>query len=144
MRSSRSSSPSSERLRAAAGGTRRACPGTARWSPQLRARAVLILETDGEKVLGPRFVRLLEEIDAQGSVHRAARRLGLGYRHAIAWIRRAETALRRPLVERHVGGVAGGGSSLTVAALLLVRSYRRVGRALDRVVARAKAEILRA
>lgn len=118
------------------------CPGTARWSARLRARAVLILEAEGEKVLGPRFVRLLEEIEARGSVHRAARRLGLGYRHAIAWIRRAETVLRRPLVERHAGGVAGGGSHLTLGALLLVRSYRRVGRALDRVVARAKTEIL--
>jgi molybdate transport system regulatory protein len=103
---------------------------------------VLILEAEGEKVLGPRFVRLLEQIDAHGSVQRAARRLGLGYRHAIAWIKRSERALRRPLVERHAGGVAGGGSRLTAQAVLLVRSYRRFGRALDRVVARARREIL--
>ena len=121
---------------------RRVCPGVERWSARLRARAVLILEAEGEKVLGPRFVRLLEEIEARGSVLRAARRLGLGYRHAIAWIQRAETVLRRPLVERHAGGVAGGGSCITHDAAALVRSYRRVGRALDRIVARARTEIL--
>lgn len=103
---------------------------------------MLILEAEGEKVLGPRFVRLLEEIEARGSVLGAARRLGLGYRHAIAWIQRAETVLRRPLVERHVGGVAGGGSRLTHDAEVLVRSYRRVGRALDRIVSRARTEFL--
>ncbi len=113
-----------------------------RWSTGLRARAVLILESEGEKVLGPRFVRLLEEIEARGSVLRAARRLGIGYRHAIAWIQRAEVVLRRPLVERQAGGAMGGGSRLTEEGLALVRSYRRVGRALDRVVARARTEIL--
>jgi len=105
---------------------------------------VLILESEGEKVLGPRFVRLLEEIEARGSVLRAARRLGIGYRHAIAWIQRAETVLRRPLVERRAGGMAGGGSTLTGEARALVHSYRRVGRALDRIVARARTEILAA
>ena len=105
---------------------------------------MLILEADGEKVLGPRFVRLLEEIEGRGSVLGAARRLGIGYRHAIAWIKRAETVLRRPLVERRAGGMGGGGSKLTGEALALVHSYRRVGRALDRIVARARTEILAA
>jgi len=114
----------------------------ARWSAGLRARAVLILEAEGEKVLGPRFVRLLEEIESRGSVLRAARRLSIGYRHAIAWIQRAEAVLRRPLVERQAGGATGGGSRLTGEGLALVRSYRRVGRALDRIVARARTEIL--
>ena len=103
---------------------------------------MLILEAEGEKVLGPRFVRLLEEIETRGSVLRAARRLGIGYRHAIAWIQRAESELRRPLVERRAGGMAGGGSKLTGEARALVHSYRRVGRALDRVVARARTAIL--
>lgn len=67
----------------------------------------------------------------------------LGYRHAITWIRHAESVLRRPLVVRHAGGTAGGGSGLTADAVALVRSYRRVSRAIDRVVRRAETEILR-
>jgi molybdate transport system regulatory protein len=103
---------------------------------------VLIVDVGGAKVLGPRFVRLLEEIRARGSVRRAALSLGVGYRHAIDWIRRAETLLDRPLVIRRTGGVAGGGSGLTPDGIALVRTYRRLSGALGKIVARAEAEIL--
>lgn len=108
----------------------------------MRARAVLIVALDGEKVLGPRFVRLLEEIDRAGSVRQAALALGLGYRHAIAWIHRAEAVLDRSLVERRAGGVAGGGSGLTHEGVLLIHTYHRVSRVLGKVVARAERDIL--
>jgi molybdate transport system regulatory protein len=103
---------------------------------------VLIVDAGGVKVLGPRFIRLLEEIRLRGSVRRAAQALGMGYRHAIAWIQRAEAVLDRPLVMRRTGGVAGGGSGLTDDGVRLVQSYRRVNRALGRIVSRAASEIL--
>lgn len=108
----------------------------------MRARAALIVDHDGGKVLGPRFVRLLEEVDAQGSVSRATATVGLGYRHAIRWIRHAESVLGHRLVVRRAGGVAGGGSGLTADGVALVRAYRRVSHAIDEVVCRAEAEIL--
>lgn len=135
MNSTSRSSRTSER------GSRR-CPGTAEWRGGLRARAVLIVSYEGEKVLGPRFIRLLEEIRHRGSVRAAAASLGIGYRHAIAWIQRGETVLQRPLVERHAGGSSGGGAGLTPEAVRLIQAYRRAGRALGRVVARAEAEML--
>ncbi|MGQ0714849.1 MAG: hypothetical protein ACT4PJ_14145 [Gemmatimonadaceae bacterium] len=94
-------------------------------------------------MLGPRFVRLLEEIATQGSVRRATATVGLGYRHAITWIRRAELVLGYALVMRRAGGTAGGGSGLTEEGAALVRSYRRVGREIDRIVRRAETAILR-
>jgi molybdate transport system regulatory protein len=108
----------------------------------MRARAALIVDHAEGKVLGPRFVRLLEEIRTQGSVSRATRAVGVGYRHALKWIRRAEKLLQRPLVVRRAGGAAGGGSGLTAEGLRLVRSYRRVRRVIDRLVQRAEAELL--
>ncbi|HEX5437000.1 MAG TPA: hypothetical protein VFW98_07570 [Gemmatimonadaceae bacterium] len=149
----RKSSPSSEPP-AVAGGAgesdqpaasrprRRTCPGAARWRGDLRARAVLIVDSNGETVLGPRFIRLLEEIDRAGSVRQAALHLGLGYRHALAWIGRAEQVLGRALVVRQAGGVAGGGSGLTAQGADLIRRYRRVASVLGRVVERAEHEIL--
>src|SRR5690242_2669254 len=113
MSSSPKSSGTSEHASARRPRRRRACPGSAVWRHRARARAVLIVTVDGEKVLGPRFIRLLEEIRTQGSVRRAAFSLGIGYRHAIDWIRRAEALVERPLVIRRAGGVAGGGSGLT-------------------------------
>jgi molybdate transport repressor ModE-like protein len=140
--SSRSAKHSSEAAADHPPGRRRRCPGSAGWGDRLRARAVLIVDQDGEKVLGPRFVRLLEEIDAQGSVRRAALALGLGYRHAVAWIVRAEAAFDRPLVVRRSGGPAGGGSELTQEGMRLVRSYRRVSKTLSRIAQQAREEIL--
>lgn len=108
----------------------------------MHARAALIVDHEGGKVVGPRFVRLLEEIDAQGSVSRATTTLRLGYRHAIRWIRHAESVLGRSLVVRRSGGAAGGGSGLTVDGVALVRAYRRVSHAIDELVCRAETEIL--
>lgn len=157
MSSWRKSSPSTSRTSHQASGVRRgsgdapaaprrsgrrSCKGAVQWRDRLRARAVFIVDLDGEKVLGPRFIRLLEEIGREGSVRQAALRLGLGYRHAIAWIRRAESVLDRSLVMRQAGGVAGGGSGLTHDAVLLIHSYHRVSRALGKVVERAERDIL--
>ena len=120
--------------------------GACRWSAtpraDLRARAVLVVVRSGEKVIGPRFIRLLEEIRARGSVRQAALELGIGYRHAIAWIRRAEQALERPLVVRHAGGSTGGGSTVTPEGIALIRAYGRISSAIGKVVARVEREIL--
>jgi molybdate transport system regulatory protein len=108
----------------------------------MHARAALIVDHPDGKVLGPRFVRLLEAIEARGSLNQATATVGLGYRHAIKWIRHAESVLGCTLVVRRAGGAAGGGSGLTHEGLRLVRSYHRVTRAIDRIVRRAEAEIL--
>jgi molybdate transport system regulatory protein len=107
----------------------------------VRTRAALVVDADGAKIIAPRFIRLLEEIRVQGSVRQAAKALGLGHRHAIAWIQRAEATLARPLVVRRTGGSAGGGSGLTLDGVRLVQSYRRLSRALERIVIRAEREI---
>ena len=118
------------------------CPGSAMWRGGMRARAVLIVDRDGHKVLGPRFVRLLAEIHSRGSVSQATLAVGLGYRHALSWIRRAESVLGRPLVIRRAGGLSGGGSGVTVEGLKLIRSYHQVSASLERIVRRADHEIL--
>lgn len=135
MKSTSSWSPTSER-------GARPCRNSIRWRGGARARAVLIVVRDGDKIIGPRFIQMLEEIDARGSIRSAAASLGIGYRHALAWIRRAEDLVGQALVERHAGGPAGGGASLTEKAQRLTRAYRRVNASIYRVVERAEREIL--
>ena len=118
------------------------CPGSVAWRGGMYARAVLIVDHDGRKVLGPRLVRLLAEIHARGSVRQATLAVGLGYRHALSWIRRAESVLERPLVIRRAGGAAGGGSGITSEGLKLIRSYGEVNASLERVIQRAGPAIL--
>lgn len=135
MKSTSSSSPASER-------GARPCRNSIRWRSGARARAVLIVVRDGDKIIGPRFIQMLEEIDARGSIRAAALSLGIGYRHALAWIRRAEVLVGQPLVERHAGGPAGGGARLTEKARRVARAYRRVNSSIYRLVERAEHEIL--
>ena len=120
----------------------RGCSWSVTARNDLRARAVLVVIQRGEKVIGPRFIRLLEEIRAQGSVRQAAMELGIGYRHAIAWIRRAEQALDRPLVARRAGGAAGGGSVLTAEGIALIQAYDRISKAIGKVVERVGRDIV--
>ena len=120
----------------------RLCRNAVRWRGGARARAVLIVVHGGDKVIGPRFIQLLEEIHARGSIRAAASSLGIGYRHALAWITRAESLVGQALVERHAGGSTGGGASLTERALRVARAYRRVNASIHRLVERAEREIL--
>lgn len=112
------------------------------WGERVTARACLFVALDGEKVIGPRFIRLLREITAQGSVRGAARRLNVGHRHAIAWVQQAESLLRRPLVQRHAGGAHGGGATLTSGGETLVQAYLTVEADIKRRLTAARAEIL--
>ncbi|HEX6534708.1 MAG TPA: LysR family transcriptional regulator [Gemmatimonadaceae bacterium] len=90
---------------------------------RVHARAVLLLTENGDKVIGPRFIRLLRLIDEHGSLRAAARELGLGYRHAIAWLQRAEALLEHTLVARRAGGPAGGGAALTTRGRAVIDAY---------------------
>ena len=135
MKSTSSSSPTSER-------GSRGCRSGIRWRGGVRAHAVLIVLRDGEKVIGPRFIGLLDEIQACGSIRAAASGLGIGYRHALDWITRAESLIGQPLVERHAGGASGGGARLTRRAIRMSRAYRRINSSITHLVERAEREIL--
>jgi molybdate transport system regulatory protein len=79
----------------------------------LTLRANLWLEQDGHVVLSPWRVRLLEAIQATGSISAAARRMGVQYRCAWDKLDEMEAGLGVALVERQVGGPGGGGARLT-------------------------------
>jgi molybdate transport system regulatory protein len=79
----------------------------------LRLRANLWLERDGQVVLSPWRVRLLQAIQSTGSISAAARRMGVDYRCAWDKLNEMESGLGAALVERHVGGPDGGGARLT-------------------------------
>lgn len=79
----------------------------------LTLRANLWLERDGQVVLSPWRVRLLQAVQSTGSISAAARRVGVQYRCAWDKLNEMESGLGVALVERHVGGPGGGGARLT-------------------------------
>lgn len=68
-------------------------------------------ESDG--MFGDGKWRLLKTIEEEGSIRKAAEKLGRGYRKAWGDINRTEQAIGRKLVKKTRGGPAGGTTELT-------------------------------
>ncbi|CAN5847602.1 LysR family transcriptional regulator [soil metagenome] len=90
----------------------------------LRPRVKAWLVAGDEFLMGPRYVRLLEEIDRRGSIREACSRIGLSYRTCLNRIRQMERVLGAPVILTTRGGPAGGGSELTAEARRIIRLYR--------------------
>lgn len=83
------------------------------------------LERDGDIILGDGLNSLLGGVAREGSISRAASSMGLSYREAWGRVKSAEKRLGFRLLNKRVGGVAGGGTSLTTEAVWLLERYRR-------------------
>lgn len=75
------------------------------------------------KAFGEGPYRLLRGVAETGSLHQAAGRLRMSYRKAWSMLNHIEERLGFPLLERKVGGTAGGGSTITPAGKELMRHY---------------------
>lgn len=67
---------------------------------------------------------LLERVGRLESLNKAANELNMSYSKAWSIIKKAENVLGYKLLERHIGGVDGGGSYLTPKAEVLIKAYR--------------------
>jgi molybdate transport system regulatory protein len=91
----------------------------------------LWIERNERVVLSGWRVRLLEAVEATGSISAAAERLGVQYRLAWARLEEMEEGLGLRLVERHVGGAHGGGASLTATGHELIERFNAFAAAVD-------------
>lgn len=98
----------------------------------LQPRMKAWLVAGDEFLMGPRYVRLLEEIDRRGSIREACSRIGLSYRTCLNRIRQMERVLGAPVIHTTRGGASGGGSELTAEARDLIRLYREWRTQLER------------
>ena len=74
---------------------------------------ITILDDNNEKFFGEGPARLLNGIEAHGSLRAAAISMDMAYTKALKLIRNAENALGFMLIHRSTGGKGGGGSWLT-------------------------------
>ncbi|HVA45929.1 MAG TPA: molybdate ABC transporter substrate-binding protein [Pirellulales bacterium] len=89
------------------------------WSIRLR----IWVERNGEALLGPGRLELLEAIDRCQSISGAARQVGISYRHAWLLVQGINRAAGKPLVTSAVGGQRGGGARLTELGKHAVASF---------------------
>lgn len=106
------------------------------------------LSWNGDFLLGPRYIRLLEGVERTGTIREACRATGLSYRTCLERLKRMERTLGMPVVTTQRGGSGRGGAALTPIARELVRVYRLwredVERASQRAFARAARRVARA
>jgi molybdate transport system regulatory protein len=103
-------------------------------STQLTPRYNLWIEADGRVVLSTWRVHLLEAVDQAGSISGAAEKMGVQYRLAWNRLEEMENGLGVRLVERHVGGVHGGGATLTEAGREYIERFARLAEEIDAIV----------
>ncbi len=94
-------------------------PGVGRIEPGYR----IWLHVDGARAFGPGMHELLGHVADTGSLHQAAKLMGMSYTKAWHLLRQTEEHLGWQLVERQVGGVSGGGSTLTAMGRDLVDRF---------------------
>jgi molybdate transport system regulatory protein len=104
--------------------------------PPMSVRSKIWIERGGDVVLSEWRVELLEAIDANGSLSRAAEALDVPYRTAWERVKATEAELGVRLLESESGGADGGGSRLTPEARDLCRRFRRVSSGIQEVVSR--------
>lgn len=88
------------------------------------------LDSDG-KAFGEGPFQLLRGVDRTGSLHQAAIEMKMSYRKAWLMLRAMEKRLGFSLLNRRVGGVAGGGSDLTDEARDFMVKYESFHREIE-------------
>lgn len=89
------------------------------------------LELGGEFMVGDGGLHLLGGIVQHGSLAQAVREIGWSYRHAWGYLRRAESALRTPIVRNRPGRGAARGMELTETGHLLLERLRALRARID-------------
>ncbi|MDI6600249.1 MAG: LysR family transcriptional regulator [Thermoanaerobacteraceae bacterium] len=89
----------------------------------MEVRCRLWIEEDGKYIMGDGLYELLTTIDKVGSINKAAEKLSMSYRQAWGKIKQSEGYLGKKLVDTHIGGERGGGTTLTREAKDILKKY---------------------
>lgn len=84
---------------------------------------LLSLHREGRLFVNPKRIRLLEQIQQQGSISQGARAAGISYKSAWDAVREMNELAGQPVVESEAGGKGGGGARLTPYGGRLLKIY---------------------
>lgn len=79
--------------------------------------------SDNEKFLGKGRVDLLERIQQNGSIAKAAAEMKMSYRQAWQMVKEMNERANETLVEKKLGGKGGGGAKLTKAGEKIIETF---------------------
>jgi molybdate transport repressor ModE-like protein len=87
---------------------------------------IWIENDDHELLFGKGKTELIELIEQEGSIAKAAEKIGMNYKKAWTHIKILQKNIAAELVLPQKGGTGSGGTALTPTALQLARNYRRL------------------
>ena len=91
-------------------------------------RLTIRVDFDSGASIGPGKIRLLEEVEASGSIRKAAEALNMSFRQSWLLLKAIEEMFGEPVIATARGGVGGGGSALTELGRHVVSNYRQLER----------------
>ncbi|MFA0965037.1 winged helix-turn-helix domain-containing protein [Roseivirga sp. BDSF3-8] len=89
------------------------------------------IEIGGEKIFGPGPLRLLELIEKNGSLSKAAKEMNMSYKKAWGLINKLNMSHEEPVITSQKGGTRGGGAAVTERGRELIRQYRTLSEKLE-------------
>ena len=107
-------------------------------------RLSIRIDFEGGEAFGPGKARLLELIDAQGSIRSAAAAMNMSYRHAWLLLQAVEDTFGAPVITTATGGAKGGGAKLTELGKAIIARYRAIESQAARATAGDLSELMRA
>ncbi len=100
----------------------------------IQIRSKVWIEVAGEPVFGRGRRFLLEAIDSEGSINKAAQEVDISFRKAWSHIKAMEERLGVKLIERQTGGKNGGGAALTPEARQFLMKYEKLEKGIQEFV----------
>ncbi len=100
------------------------------------------IDIDGEKFFGPGPAQLLELIEKEGSIAKAAKGMGMSYKKAWDIVDDLNTRGQKPFVISRKGGEKGGGAELTETGKKVMLKYHSLTDKLNSIIEK-DAEILK-
>ena len=93
------------------------------------------IEYGDKPLIGKGGAEILEAVDKEKSISKAATSLGMSYRYVWNYLQEIQSVLEQPIVETYKGGKAGGGGAeLTDLGRRLLAEYRQAESYLGRVL----------
>jgi molybdate transport system regulatory protein len=93
------------------------------------------IEYKDKPLIGKGGAEILEAIQKENSISKAAEILGMSYRYVWNYLQEIQKTLEEPIVETFKGGKAGGGgATLTDLGKSLLAEYKQVESYLDKVL----------
>ena len=93
------------------------------------------LECNDKPLIGKGGAEILEAIEKENSISKAAKTLGMSYRYVWNYLHEIQKTLEEPIIETYKGGKSGGGGAkLTDLGRSLLGEYKQVESYLNRVL----------